>query len=61
MGIGFGSGILLHLVLFADRTNAEPKSNRSILWDLDKHGRFATNWNDFEMRVYCSSRLSQNI
>ena len=32
MGIGFGSGILLDLVLFADRTNAEPESYLSILW-----------------------------
>ena len=29
MGIGVGSGILLELVLFADCTNAEPKSNLS--------------------------------
>ena len=35
MGIGFGSGILLDLVLFADRIIAEPKSNRSILWDME--------------------------
>ena len=35
MGIGFGSGILLDLVLFADRITAEPKSNRSILWDME--------------------------
>ena len=28
MGIGFGSGILLDLVLFADRIIAEPKSYR---------------------------------
>ena len=35
MGIGFGSGILLDLVLFADRIIAEPKSNRSILWEMD--------------------------
>ena len=35
MGIGFGSGILLDLVLFADRIVAEPKSNRSILWDME--------------------------
>ena len=35
MGIGFGSGILLDLVLFADRIIAEPKSNRSILWDIE--------------------------
>ena len=34
-GIGFGSGILLDLVLFADRIIAEPKSNRSILWDME--------------------------
>ena len=34
MGIGFESGILLDLVLFADRTNAEPKSYLSILWDI---------------------------
>ena len=34
MGIGFVSGILSDLVLFADRTNAEPKSYLSILWDL---------------------------
>ena len=34
MSIGFGSGILSDLVLFADRTNAEPKSNWSILWDI---------------------------
>ena len=30
MGIGFGSRILLDLVLFADDTNVEPKFNRSI-------------------------------
>ena len=35
MGIGFGSGILLDLVLFVDRIIAEPKSNRSILWDME--------------------------
>ena len=35
MGIGFGSGILLDLALFADRIIAEPKSNRSILWDME--------------------------
>ena len=35
MGIGFGSGILLDLVLFADRITAEPKSNRSILWGME--------------------------
>ena len=35
MGIGFGSGILLDLVLFADLIVAEPKSNRSILWDME--------------------------
>ena len=35
MGIGFGSIILLDLVLFADRIIAEPKSNRSILWDME--------------------------
>ena len=35
MGIGFGSGILLDLVLSADRIIAEPKSNRSILWDME--------------------------
>ena len=35
MGIGFGSGILLDSVLFADRIIAEPKSNRSILWDME--------------------------
>ena len=35
MGIGFGSGILLDLVLFADRIIAEPKSDRSILWDIE--------------------------
>ena len=35
MGIEFGSGILLDLVLFADRIIAEPKSNRSILWDME--------------------------
>ena len=34
MGIGFESGILLDLVLFTDRTNAEPKSYLSILWDI---------------------------
>ena len=48
MGIGFGSGILLDLVLFADRIIAEPKSNyyRSILWDMkvcnDLNGVFVT-------------------
>ena len=35
MGIGLGSGILLDLVLFADRIIAEPKSNGSILWDME--------------------------
>ena len=35
MGIGFASQILLDLVLFADRTNAEPKSNRCILWEME--------------------------
>ena len=35
MGIGFGSGILLDVVLFANRIIAEPKSNRSILWDME--------------------------
>ena len=35
MGIGFGSGVLLDLVLFADRITAEPKSNRSILWNME--------------------------
>ena len=40
MGIGFGSGILLDLVLFADRIIAEPKSNRSILWDMEVLQRF---------------------
>ena len=34
MGIGFGSGILLDLALFADRTNAEPESYLSIKWDI---------------------------
>ena len=46
MGIGFGSGNLLDLVLFEDRTNAEPKSNRStssiIVLCFMGHGRFAT-------------------
>ena len=46
MGIGFGSGILLDLVLFADRVIAEPKPNRSTLWDMevcnDLNGVFAT-------------------
>ena len=46
MGIGFGSGKLLDLVLFADRIVAEPKSNRSFLWDMevcnDLNGVFAT-------------------
>ena len=40
MGIGFGSGILLDLVLFADRTNEEPKSHLSILWDIRGLQRF---------------------
>ena len=42
MGIGFGSGILLDLVLFADRTKAEPQSKRStsILWDMEGLQRF---------------------
>ena len=31
-GIGVGSGILLELVLFADRTNAEPKYNMSTVF-----------------------------
>ena len=39
-GIGFGSGILLDLVLFSDRTNAEPKSYLSILWDIGGLQRF---------------------
>ena len=34
MGIGFESGILLDLVLFADRTNAEPKPYLFVLWDI---------------------------
>ena len=50
MGIGFGSGILLDVVLFTDCTNAEPKSNRSILWDMEGLQRFG-------MRVCCFSRL----
>ena len=45
MGIGFRSGILLDLVLFADRTNAEPGSYLSILWDIGGLQRF-------ERRVY---------
>ena len=45
MGIGFGSGMLLDLVLFADRTNAEPESYLSILWDMGGLQRF-------ELRVY---------
>ena len=45
MGIGFESGMLLDLVLFADRTNAEPKSYLSFLWDLGGLHRF-------ERRVY---------
>ena len=40
MDIGFGSGILLDLVLFADRTNAEPKSYLSIFWDIGGLQRF---------------------
>ena len=40
MGIGFGSGILLDLMLFADRTNAGPRSNLSILWDMGGLQRF---------------------
>ena len=40
MGIGIGSGIVSGLVLFADRTNAEPKSNLSILWDMGGLLRF---------------------
>ena len=41
MGIGFGSGILLDLVLFADRTNnAEPESFLSVLWDIGGLQRF---------------------
>ena len=52
MGIRLGSGILLDLMLFADHTNAEPKSNRSILWELDRHGRFAMNWNNFECMCF---------
>ena len=39
MGIGFESGILLDLVLFADRRNAEPKS---YLVYFMGHRRFAT-------------------
>ena len=45
MGIGLGSGILLDLVLFADRTNAEPESYRSIVWEMEGLQRF-------ERRVY---------
>ena len=45
MGIGFGSGILLDLMLFADRTNAELESYLSILWDMGGLQRF-------ERRVY---------
>ena len=51
MGIGFGSGILLDLVLFADRTNAEPESYMSILWDIRGLQRF-------ERRVYIFLALS---
>ena len=40
MGIGFESGILLDLVLFADRTNAESKSYLFILWDIGGLQRF---------------------
>ena len=40
MGIGFGSGILLDLVFFADRTDAEPKSHLSIFWDMGGSQRF---------------------
>ena len=40
MGIGFGSGILLDLMIFADRTNADPKSKRSTLWDMESLQRF---------------------
>ena len=40
MGIGFGSGILLDLVLFADRTNADPESYLSILWYIGDLQRF---------------------
>ena len=39
MGIGFGSGILLDLVLFADRIIAEPKSNLGLFCGT---WRFAT-------------------
>ena len=50
MGIGFGSGILLDLVLFADRTNAEPESYLSVLWDIEGLQRF-------KRRVYISLAL----
>ena len=40
MGFEFGSEILLDLVLFADRANPEPKSNRPILWDMGGLQRF---------------------
>ena len=41
MGIGFGSGILLDLTLFADRTNVEPEFNWSIFDDFfNIAGRF---------------------
>ena len=52
MGIGFGSGILLDLVLFAARTNAEPKSYLSILWDIRGLQRF-----ERRVCVHFSSRL----
>ena len=45
MGIGFGSGILLDLMLFADRTNAELESYLSIYWHIRGLQRF-------ERRVY---------
>ena len=35
-------------MFFADRTNAEPKSNLFILWEMDKHGRFSMVWDDLE-------------
>ena len=43
--LGHESRIFLDLVLFADRTNAEPKSYLSILWDIGGLQRF-------ERRVY---------
>ena len=62
MDIGFGSGILLDLVLFADRIIAEPKSNRSILWDMESLQRFERRvCNDLNSRLFLVFKISEYI